>query len=328
LIAEGLGVLVEQRANAITVGEKTTSGSRNLKRLIHSGETIMVTANSAATSTLPANTGIRAIVHRTKGNKHGSITRLVSPGDLGELLKPFVFLDLFEVERFQGRGFAPHPHSGIATLTTFLEGNMTYADSTGKKGALHAGAVEWMRAGGGVWHAGEPAPDQAMRGYQLWLALPPELELAEAESIYLEPNRVESSGPARVVLGTYDGISSPIDLPLSITYLHVRLKDGDRWTYHPAFDHDVAWLAINAGKLHTGGTTLERELAVFEPGNGAIDLVAQGAVELVIGSAKQHPHPLVTGHYSVHTSPTALAQGERGIADLELSPAVAALRNV
>ena len=56
-----------------------------------------------------------------------------------------------------GPGFAPHPHSGIATLTVFLEGRMTYADSTGKSGELVSGAVEWLHAGRGVWHAGEAA---------------------------------------------------------------------------------------------------------------------------------------------------------------------------
>ena len=88
----------------------------------------------------------RASVRRTSGNRRGPITRLISPGDLGQIVKPFVFIDLFEVERFEGRGFAPHPHSGIATLTTFLEGSMSYADSTGKSGSLSTGAVEWMRA--------------------------------------------------------------------------------------------------------------------------------------------------------------------------------------
>lgn len=49
----------------------------------------------------------RAIVHRSKGARRGPITRLMSPGDLGEQLKPFVFLDLFEADHIQGRGFAP-----------------------------------------------------------------------------------------------------------------------------------------------------------------------------------------------------------------------------
>ena len=277
---------------------------------------------ATAHPTLPA----RPVVHRSKGSQRGPITRLVSPGDFGEVLKPFVFLDLFEVERFTGRGFAPHPHSGIATVTTFLEGEMTYADTTGEKGALHAGAVEWMQAGRGVWHAGNPAQGAAMRGYQLWLALPPELELAAPNSRYLEPDRIRTSGPARVILGSYDGVPSAISLNLPITYLRVRLRDGERWTYAPAAGHDVAWLAVNAGALHAGGQVLQRELAIFAPGNEPIDLRAEGAAEFVIGSAARHPHPLVTGHYSVHTSPEALAIGERTIAELEASPQVAALR--
>ena len=268
----------------------------------------------------------RPIVSRTKGRQHGPITRLMSPGDLGELLKPFVFLDLFEVDHFTGRGFAPHPHSGIATLTTFLEGEMTYADTTGKRGALHTGAVEWMQAGRGVWHAGDPAQGNAMRGYQLWLALPPELELADPHSLYLEPDRIQKSGPARVILGTYDNITSPIAVDMPVTYLHVSLRDGERWTYQPGAHHDVAWLATNTGKVHASGQVLKRELAVFAPGDGAIDLVAEGAVEFVIGSAVPHRYPLVTGYYSVHTSSKALAAGERTISDLEKSPEVAVLR--
>ncbi len=38
----------------------------------------------------------RQIVHRTHGRLHGPITRLMSPSDLGQSLKPFVFLDLFD----------------------------------------------------------------------------------------------------------------------------------------------------------------------------------------------------------------------------------------
>ena len=284
---------------------------------------------AAASSAPPEATyATRAIVHRTRGQRHGPITRLMSPGDLGERLKPFVFLDLFESDGLKGGGFAPHPHSGIATLTTFLEGEATYADTTGKSGVLTDGSVEWMRAGEGVWHAGGPVPGRAMRGYQLWLALPAELEHAPAESLYLDDAHIQTHGPARVLLGIYGDKSSPIPLPVPIAYLHVRLKDGERWTYRPGADHDVAWLALNCGRLHFVDEVLEREMAVFADGAEPIDMLAEGAVEFVIGSAARHPHPLVTGYYSVHTSPQALAQGERTIAELERTPAVAALRAV
>ena len=57
----------------------------------------------------------RAIVQRTRGRNHGPVTRLMSPSDFREILKPFVFLDLFDHEGAPFNG-PLHPHSGIATL--------------------------------------------------------------------------------------------------------------------------------------------------------------------------------------------------------------------
>ena len=88
---------------------------------------------------------VREIIYRTSGQTHGPITRLMSPSDLGELLKPFVFLDL---AGFDGRfaptpmGFGWHPHSGIATVTVMLEGAVRYAETTGTEGVLPPGGVE------------------------------------------------------------------------------------------------------------------------------------------------------------------------------------------
>jgi redox-sensitive bicupin YhaK (pirin superfamily) len=88
----------------------------------------------------------RMIVHRTRGHKHGPITRLMSPSDLGQILRPFVFLDLFEHEGPPFNG-GLHPHSGIATLTYVVEGAVTYIDPDHFIGTLSAGGVEWMQAG-------------------------------------------------------------------------------------------------------------------------------------------------------------------------------------
>ena len=258
-------------------------------------------------------THVRRVVHRTAGQTHGFITRLMSPGDLGELVKPFVFLDFFETEHFQGAGIPAHPHSGIATHTTLLRGSIRYADSTGKSGVLQEGSVEWMQAGGGVWHAGAPSQGDAVKGYQLWIALPPELENAPAESRYVDASAIETDGRVRLLLGAFGTMDSPIAPPSPIACLHVRLRNGERWRYQPPSDHDVAWVAVNEGRLHVAGTTLQREMAVFEGGNGALEFIADGSTELMLGSAAKHPHPLVCGSYSVHTSETALIAGEAGI---------------
>jgi hypothetical protein len=76
----------------------------------------------------------------------------------------------------------------------------------------------------------------------------------------------------------------------------------------------VAWLAVGRGAVETAGTRLEREVAVFEQGSGELVFTARGRTDFVLGSAPRHPHELVTGYYSVHTSQAALARGEREIA--------------
>ena len=85
---------------------------------------------------------VRQIVRRTRGSSHGHITRLMSPSDFGQLLKPFVFLDLFDNNGAPAKGFALHPHSGIVTLTYLAEGSANYEDTNGATGLWPAGGVE------------------------------------------------------------------------------------------------------------------------------------------------------------------------------------------
>jgi redox-sensitive bicupin YhaK (pirin superfamily) len=252
-------------------------------------------------------------VQLTPGRTHGPITRLMSPGDLGELVKPFVFLDYFEAPSSGGPRMADHPHSGIATHTTLLEGNVGYRDSTGKSGTLRAGSIEWMQAGGGVWHGGDMRSGEPVRGYQLWVALPASLELQPAFSQYLDPEASPTDGAVRVLLGSHGTLRSPIASTSSMAYLHVRLQDGEVWRYQAPMDHDVAWVAVNQGKLHVSGAVVARQMAVFEEGNDGLEVRAEGSTEFLLGSAAKHPHPLVCGYYSVHTSERALALGEEGI---------------
>ena len=256
----------------------------------------------------------RRIVFRTGGHAHGGITRLASPSDLGDLLKPFVFLDHAVVVPTGKPMFGMHPHSGIATLTTVLNGAISYQDTTGKHGELHAGGLEWMKAGNGVWHDGDVLPGEAVRLFQLWVALPPAQENSPAESQYISPSQVQRDGPVRVILGRHGPATSDIRAPEGIHYFHVQLSAGESWRYVPPARHNVSWLAIDKGRLNASEPIEAGQLAVFEESDGApIELQAEDATSFVIGSAIKHPYPLVLGRYSVHTNEDALARGEAEI---------------
>src|ERR1700677_2893545 len=255
----------------------------------------------------------RAIVYRTRGTTHGPITRLVSPSDLGEVIKPFVFLDLFAVPARREPIFGWHPHSGIATLTVPLEGAFSYEETTGQKGVVSAGGVEWMRAGRGVWHTGSTVGEATTKGFQLWIALPEPLEQAPPQSRYLSAAEVPAAGRSRVILGAHAGASSVIPAPEGINYLDVQLQAGERWNYRPPAGHDVAWLAVSQGEVRVGEHVSAGELVVFEESAADLAIQAGSAARLVLGSGVKHPHELVTGRYSVHTSGAALRAGEREI---------------
>jgi redox-sensitive bicupin YhaK (pirin superfamily) len=146
--------------------------------------------------------------------------------------------------------------------------------------------------------------------------MPPELELAEPSSQYLGASDFHHAGPARVIAGEYDGVRSIVESPPGITYLDVRLKAGERWTFHPARGHDVAWIALHQGTVSTPEQISTGEVAVFESGDQPIEFEARSDAGFILGSAVKHRYELVTGNYSVHTNADALRTGESNIADI------------
>ena len=273
-------------------------------------------------ATLAANAlASRPVIYRTNGRGHGEVFRLISPSDLGQQLKPFVFLDSFGgvMDEFAAGG-KMHPHSGIGTVTVFTRGDVQFDDPDAGQGYIGYGGVEWMRAGGGVWHGKELSSGRSERihGYQLWLALPAELELAEVESQYFEASAMPQVGPAYVIVGSYGGVTSPVHSPDGVNYLLVTLAAGERWNYVPPAGHTVGWLAISKGGLSGMTPASNGELLVFSQDDGVIALEggAEGAT-FVLGSAVPHPHDLHLGYYSVHATAKGLETGERNIQTLK-----------
>jgi len=246
----------------------------------------------------------------------------MSPSDLGERLKPFVFLDLFEADMRGLAGSMPvHPHSGIATVTVFTDGDVTFDDPQAGHGTIGYGGVEWVRAGRGMWHGKElsAGTSPTTQGFQLWVALPPDQEHADPEAQYIGAEQMPNIGPARLIVGAYKGTTSPVRAPGAINYLVVTLKPGERWTYEPPAGHVVAWAAIAKGALTAGERLSKGELAIFEKSETPITFEGADGMgaTFVLGSAVPHRYQLHLGAYSVHTSAEALAAGERHIRELK-----------
>jgi redox-sensitive bicupin YhaK (pirin superfamily) len=275
------------------------------------------TATRPLTANVMTQNPLSRVARRTRGQNHGPITRLMSPSDFGRLLKPFVFLDIFDTQGNPFSGFGLHPHSGIATLTYVAEGSVSYQDTNGATGLLPAGGIEWMRAGGGVWHGGGTGESGRTRGFQLWIALPPQLELGPSESVYLSPDVIPHDGPARLLLGSYGTATSAIKAPSPMNYLAVHLKAGERWSYQLPAGHTVLWTAVGKGSVLVPDELRQRELVALKPSSDVIEFEARSDAEFVLGSAVPHDYDLVLGSHSVHTSTEALREAEARISAIQ-----------
>jgi len=130
-----------------------------------------------------------------------------------------------------------HPHIGLSTLTYMLEGELQHEDSIGTKQRIRPGSVNWMVAGKGVSHTERtPAPLRngnrfTAHGYQIWVALPKELEDMTPEFHHIEaaglPTWQEAAAHFTLVAGTGFGRQSPV--PVHSPLFMVEVKTTARY---------------------------------------------------------------------------------------------------
>jgi hypothetical protein len=238
--------------------------------------------SNGAPSLAGAKADPRRIALLASGRRHGPITRLITPSDIGELTKPFIFLDYAEVAPGPRPLFGICRHSSTATLTVAL------------------------------YDAG-PASGEPVRAFQLCVALSPADASSQETNEHVASQEVEEVGPVRVILGQFGQTRSRISNILAdINYFHVRLKEGQRWRYLAPDRHNVTWLAVDRGglQLQEGERVYWEQIAVFGDSAGVIEAQAEGDTSFVLGSARRHRHPLVHEEHSAYTGLSTIAQGE------------------
>lgn len=268
-------------------------------------------SGSPARSRVATPPAVRRIALLRSGRRNRSITRLITPWDIGELSQPFVFLGYSELAPGSQTLLGAPPPSGVAKLTLVLSGALTFEDAAGTRGMLAAGGYHWITRGemggddhGRVWGT-------RLRAFQLWLGLPRSQWNTPAESQRVVAHEVQEEGAVRVVLGQFGEARSRLaNASLDVNYFHVRLKEGQPWRYAAPAAHNVSWLAVDRGglALQDGERVHQEQLAVFGDSPGAIEVQAVGDTSFVLGSARRSSNPLpLGGDWSIDT---ALAPGE------------------
>jgi redox-sensitive bicupin YhaK (pirin superfamily) len=234
--------------------------------------------------------GPRRVALLGNGRRHGAITRLITPWDIGEVTSPFVLLNYAEVARRSPPLFGIHAPSGIRTLTVVLNGKLSFEDATGEQGEVAAAGFAWMKSGSVIWHEGGDAASEPLRVFHLWVEQPVAQGERAATSEYIAPDEVEEDGPVRVLLGEFGRVRSRIrQAPAELNFFHVRLKDRQDFRYATPEAHNVTWLAVDRGslQLQEGERVLWEQIALFVDSAGVIEVQADGDTSFVLGSARR-----------------------------------------
>jgi redox-sensitive bicupin YhaK (pirin superfamily) len=200
------------------------------------------------------------------------------PNQAVNAVGPFLLLDhlpkreISAGELPEPDGSFAHPHAGIVTFTYVMEGAMTHFDSLGNNSSVTAGGVQWMKAGNGIVHDEMLATPLRRDGgvlhsFQFWINLPAPNKIEPAQYMPVSSPDLPVAmlaggrGEVKVLLGQYDGQSSPIPTYAGEFIWHVRIE--------PLATVDIA--------LHAG-----LPVAGFLPTHGA-----------VVGDAKIDAHTII-----------------------------------
>ena len=222
-----------------------------------------------------------------------------------DYIDPFLMLDEFGSENKDDyiAGFPPHPHRGIETVTYMLNGEFEHQDSTGAKGIMAPGDVQWMKTGRGIIHSEMPAMSGGkLLGFQLWINMPAKLKKNKPEYIYIKSKELgihtDNEKTIKVIAGKYANVEGPEKKHnVEPIYFHVILKEGKEFKCEVPSSHN-SFVYILKGDLKIGKKNHEKasdsNLILLERGS-ELKIKAEKNTEFLFIAGKPIGEPIARG---------------------------------
>ena len=217
-------------------------------------------------------------------------------------LSPFLMLDYIEPVNYlptdHPRGVDVHPHKGFETVSILWEGALAHEDSSGGKGNIYAGDVQWMTAGAGILHKEFHETEFSkkggvLHGAQLWVNLPAKDKATPPSYQDLRSNNIpevsiaDDLGKIRIIAGELDGVKGPANTFTRINIFDVHAKAHAAFNLKVVEDDNTAILVLK-GTVMINDEQLSREgdLLVFEPAGDTIHIQTNNDVHLLLLSGE------------------------------------------
>jgi redox-sensitive bicupin YhaK (pirin superfamily) len=208
--------------------------------------------------------------------------RRTLPARERSLIGAWCFVDHYGPERVADSGgmvVAPHPHTGLQTVSWLFSGEIEHRDSAGHHALVRPGEVNLMTAGRGISHSEVSTPAATeLHGAQLWVALPDADRHRDPGFTHFVPPPVIGRGwTARVFLGSLLGERSPVPTFTPLLGAELLLDPGAalELEVEPGFEHGVL---VDTGVVSVQGTEVkEHSLAYLPAGSERLAVTAYDA---------------------------------------------------
>lgn len=207
---------------------------------------------------------------------------------------PWCFLDHAGPADLHGRGMnvAPHPHTGLATFSWMIEGEILHRDSLGSEQVLRPGQVNLMTAGRGIAHSEESLSGR-LHLAQLWLALPDaERFCAPRFEHFPELPQIANGGFTLTLLaGEALGQRSPVPWPEPLLGVDLACTGSADLAIPLNADFEHGLMVLEGEVRVDGEPVTPGSLAYLAPGPTQLRLTANAAARVLLLGGAPWAHP-------------------------------------
>ncbi|WP_029431176.1 pirin family protein [Blastococcus sp. URHD0036] len=216
------------------------------------------------------------------------------------LVGAWAFVDHYgpdDIATGRGMQVAPHPHTGLQTVSWLLQGRVHHRDSLGSDVEFGPGELALMTAGHGISHS-EQSPvshPRYLHGAQLWVALPDSArEVAPAfEHHAVLPGFTSDGLTATVLMGSLGGATSPGTAYTPLLGVDLDLAAGAdvELALEPDFEH--ALLGASGGADVEGAPLGHGQLLYLGTGRRTVRIRTETPAKLLLLGGEPFEEQLV-----------------------------------
>ncbi len=154
-----------------------------------------------------------------------------------------------------------HPHKNVEIVTFMISGTESHRDTLGAHEEYHAGDVQLISSGKGLYHeGGNVSETENARHLQIWVA-PRELDLAPSVQVLKAGQLSESTGAKLLV--SPDGAADSLIIHQDVWMYHARIQQEGPYTCRLNNRRNGLLIYVLQGAVTINGIEAQKEDTAF-----------------------------------------------------------------